>query len=220
VSEPTSPAQGSPLERMVRELAETWERRAIEWDALKQRCPEITSMSAIYREMAEDLRAVCGKLPNVSSSAATPRAGDAMSTLDLHCGDLFAVAPGSANPGREPRSCGTIRAVGSGRSSTYYAPKHEKASEAPHAEAAPNGPQLNERHQKENSRDEPIEGMVNAPSAEKAGGAGVANTSAPERLRETVKRMDCPSVMREHLWSVEREGMIECLWCFERRRGG
>ena len=37
-------------------------------------------------------------------------------------------------------------------------------------------------------------------------------------LRETVKRMDCPSVMREHLWSIEREGMIECLWCFERRR--
>jgi hypothetical protein len=37
-------------------------------------------------------------------------------------------------------------------------------------------------------------------------------------LRETVKRMNCPSVMREHLWSIEREGMIECLWCFERRR--
>jgi hypothetical protein len=53
-----------PLQRMVRELAETWERRATEWDALKQLCPEITSMSAIYREMAEDLRAVCGKLPN------------------------------------------------------------------------------------------------------------------------------------------------------------
>ncbi len=64
MSEPTSPAQGSPLERLVRELAETWERRATEWDALKQRCSEITSMSAIYREMAEDLRAVCRKLPN------------------------------------------------------------------------------------------------------------------------------------------------------------
>jgi hypothetical protein len=64
VSAETTPAQGSPLERMVRELADTWERRAIEWDALKQRCPEITSMSAIYREMAEDLRAACGKLPN------------------------------------------------------------------------------------------------------------------------------------------------------------
>jgi hypothetical protein len=50
---------------MVRELAETWERRATEWDALKQRCPEITSMGGMYREMAEDLRAVCGKLPNV-----------------------------------------------------------------------------------------------------------------------------------------------------------
>ncbi len=37
-------------------------------------------------------------------------------------------------------------------------------------------------------------------------------------LAKTVKRMDCPSVMREHLWSIEREGMIECLWCFERRR--
>jgi hypothetical protein len=49
---------------MVRELAETWERRATEWDALKQRCPEITSMGGMYREMAEDLRAVCGKLPN------------------------------------------------------------------------------------------------------------------------------------------------------------
>jgi hypothetical protein len=36
--------------------------------------------------------------------------------------------------------------------------------------------------------------------------------------RATVKRMDCPSVMREHLWSIEREGIIECLWCFERRR--
>jgi hypothetical protein len=33
-----------------------------------------------------------------------------------------------------------------------------------------------------------------------------------------MKRMDCPSVMREHLWSIEREGMMECLWCFERRR--
>ena len=31
-------------------------------------------------------------------------------------------------------------------------------------------------------------------------------------------RMDCPNVMREHLWSIERESMIECLWCFERRR--
>lgn len=28
---------------------------------------------------------------------------------------------------------------------------------------------------------------------------------------------DCPSMMREHLWSIERDGMIECLWCFERR---
>jgi hypothetical protein len=37
-------------------------------------------------------------------------------------------------------------------------------------------------------------------------------------LAKTVKRMDCPSVMREHLWSIERDGMIECLWCFERRR--
>ena len=39
-----------------------------------------------------------------------------------------------------------------------------------------------------------------------------------EAVAETVKRMDCPSVMREHLWSIEREGMIECLWCFQRRR--
>lgn len=37
-------------------------------------------------------------------------------------------------------------------------------------------------------------------------------------LRETVKRMDCPTTMREHCWSIERNGMIECLWCFERRR--
>ncbi len=64
MSAKTTTAQGSPLERMVRELAETWERRATEWDALKQRCPEITSMGGMYREMAEDLRAVCGKLPN------------------------------------------------------------------------------------------------------------------------------------------------------------
>ncbi len=68
MSEPTSPAQSSPLERMVRELAETWERRATEWDALKQRCPEITSMGGMYREMAEDLRAVCGKLLNAKPS--------------------------------------------------------------------------------------------------------------------------------------------------------
>jgi hypothetical protein len=37
-------------------------------------------------------------------------------------------------------------------------------------------------------------------------------------LAKTVKRMDCPSVMREHFWSIPNNGWVECLWCFERRR--
>ena len=59
----------------------------------------------------------------------------------------------------------------------------------------------------------------NLPQQSRATGAdSVRERRMARPLRETVKRMDCPSVMREHLWSVEREGMIECLWCFERRR--
>jgi hypothetical protein len=34
---------------------------------------------------------------------------------------------------------------------------------------------------------------------------------------ETVSRMDCPSPMREHLWSAPRDGAVECLWCYGRR---
>ena len=59
----------------------------------------------------------------------------------------------------------------------------------------------------------------NLPQQIRATGADSVRVQRMARpLRETVKRMDCPSVMREHLWSIEREGMIECLWCFERRR--
>jgi hypothetical protein len=59
----------------------------------------------------------------------------------------------------------------------------------------------------------------NLPQQSRATGADSVRVQRMARpLRETVKRMDCPSVMREHLWSIEREGMIECLWCFERRR--
>jgi hypothetical protein len=54
-------------------------------------------------------------------------------------------------------------------------------------------------------------------------GAGEESQRDSQQLRarplaKTVKRMDCPSVMREHLWSIEREGIIECLWCFEMRQ--
>ena len=58
---------------------------------------------------------------------------------------------------------------------------------------------------------------MNAPDSDSANPQG-SQPRMGRPLRETVKRMDCPSVMREHFWSIERNGMIECLWCFERRR--
>lgn len=64
---------------------------------------------------------------------------------------------------------------------------------------------------------------MSTPAQSDAAGAPLPNAKHSQQrmarpLRESVKRMDCPSVMREHLWSIERDGMIECLWCFERRR--
>jgi hypothetical protein len=35
---------------------------------------------------------------------------------------------------------------------------------------------------------------------------------------DSLKRMDCPTVMREHFWSIPNNGWVECLWCFEKRR--
>lgn len=60
------------------------------------------------------------------------------------------------------------------------------------------------------------------PAGNCAGGSGLP---VPERAvpaggagsTETVKRMDCPTVMREHLWSLKNNGWVECLWCCERR---
>lgn len=55
------------LHRVVRELAETFERRAHEWENAGEHKKPIEGGEAfaeIYREMANDIRAVMGKLPN------------------------------------------------------------------------------------------------------------------------------------------------------------
>jgi hypothetical protein len=116
VSEPTSPAQGSPLERMVRELAKKWERRIAglekrgkHWSApTKKRANEV-------RYCLAELRAEVAKLPNVSSSAAEP--GERSTDV------RWPPKPGAVRWSAwleplnlEPRSLPEVRAVGSGRS--------------------------------------------------------------------------------------------------------